>query len=216
MIGIYKITNPKGKVYIGQSKDLNIREKNYKELNCKGQTKIYNSLKKYGWKNHKFEVIEECLVDNLDTQEGFYILHYNSINEGLNIKGPGIGGFWSDEMIKKHKEFKNSPEWIAKMKEIHTNKIVSQDTRNKISKALKGRKQSKDLKIKRGIYNKRSDETIAKFIKSKSKPIIEITTQQTYNSIKEASENIKIDASVINKILKKRKTNWKGLIFEYL
>jgi len=31
MIGIYKITSPSGKVYIGQSKDLNKRKKDYQK-----------------------------------------------------------------------------------------------------------------------------------------------------------------------------------------
>ena len=37
MIGIYKITNPKGKIYIGQSINIENRFKVYKRYNCKGQ-----------------------------------------------------------------------------------------------------------------------------------------------------------------------------------
>ena len=48
MIGIYKITSPNNKVYIGQSVDIEKRLKRYKNLNCKKQSKIYNSLNKYG------------------------------------------------------------------------------------------------------------------------------------------------------------------------
>jgi hypothetical protein len=46
MIGIYKITNPKGKVYVGQSIDINHRLGKYKRLNgnVSNQKKIYNSL----------------------------------------------------------------------------------------------------------------------------------------------------------------------------
>ena len=46
--GIYKITNPKNKVYIGQSKDIIKRWYYYKTLHCKSQIKLYNSLLKYG------------------------------------------------------------------------------------------------------------------------------------------------------------------------
>jgi len=59
MIGIYKITNPKGKIYIGQSINIKRRFNEYKRLNCSQQPKIYNSLLKYGSDNHKFEIIEE-------------------------------------------------------------------------------------------------------------------------------------------------------------
>ena len=50
-IGIYKIVSPSEKIYIGQSINIEKRwEKNYKTLKCKTQTKLYNSLKKYGRK----------------------------------------------------------------------------------------------------------------------------------------------------------------------
>ena len=45
MIGIYKITSPSGKVYIGQSLDINERKKHYININAvKKQVKIFNSL----------------------------------------------------------------------------------------------------------------------------------------------------------------------------
>ena len=46
--GIYKITNPNGKVYIGQSIDIDKRWNKYKVKNCKPQIRLYNSLNKYG------------------------------------------------------------------------------------------------------------------------------------------------------------------------
>ena len=58
--GIYKITSPSGKIYIGQSKDIRRRMQYYNRLNCKNQTKLYNSLLKYGWENHLFEILIEC------------------------------------------------------------------------------------------------------------------------------------------------------------
>ena len=56
MIGIYKITNPKGRVYIGQSLNINRRFATYKIEACKGQTRLYASFKKYGVEKHKFEM----------------------------------------------------------------------------------------------------------------------------------------------------------------
>jgi hypothetical protein len=34
--------------------------------------KIYNSIQKYGWENHTFEIIEECLVDELFEKESYW------------------------------------------------------------------------------------------------------------------------------------------------
>ena len=59
IVGIYKITNPKGRVYIGQSINIFKRFSYYKMLQCKGQKKVYSSLVKYGYENHKFEIVTE-------------------------------------------------------------------------------------------------------------------------------------------------------------
>jgi len=112
MVGIYKITSPTNKVYIGQSRHLNKRKSDYKCLNIIGQIKIYNSLKKYGWESHKWEIIEYCESILLDEKEIYWINHYRCIKEGLNIREGGYGGG------------------------------LSQETKNKISKSLKGRKNT--------------------------------------------------------------------------
>ena len=44
-IGIYKITSLTGKVYIGQSTNLEKRKDDYVKLRCNKQPKLYNSLK---------------------------------------------------------------------------------------------------------------------------------------------------------------------------
>lgn len=80
MVGIYKITSPSNKIYIGQSKNLLIRLKYYKTLNCKKQTLIYRSLLKYGVDNHIFEIIK-VLPDNIlqvdiDKEERYYYDKY--------------------------------------------------------------------------------------------------------------------------------------------
>ena len=48
MIGVYKITSLKNKIYVGQTVDLERRKNTYKALNVgvKGQPKLYNSLLK--------------------------------------------------------------------------------------------------------------------------------------------------------------------------
>ena len=61
MIGIYKITNPKGKIYIGQSTNIEDRWEKGHKYNCGSGKKLKNSLNKYGWENHKKEILEEDL-----------------------------------------------------------------------------------------------------------------------------------------------------------
>jgi len=109
MIGIYKITNPTGKVYIGQSWNINKRKVFYSNLLCKRQVKIYNSLKKYGWENHKFEIVHELPFDItqiiLDTYEILYLQKYNECGfKMLNIRGGGSKGKLSATTIQKIKQ----------------------------------------------------------------------------------------------------------------
>ena len=87
MIGIYKITSPSGKIYIGQAIDIEKRLKVYKGLHCRNQVKLYNSLLKYGFSQHIFEVIEECIISELNIRERYWQDHYNVLSEsGLNCK----------------------------------------------------------------------------------------------------------------------------------
>jgi len=117
MISIYKITNPKGKIYIGQTNNIKLRLNHYKCLNCKRQILLYNSLRKYGFDNHLFEIIDEVDNNIADEKEIEYIEKYNSYayisKIGLNLT---IGG--------------NRP-------------ILSPNTRAKISKSLTGYKNIK-------------------------------------------------------------------------
>jgi len=88
MVGIYKITNPKGRVYIGQSVNLKKRRREYSHLqSCKNQKKLYVSLVKYGFSAHIFEVVEECDVDQLNERERHWQDFYNVLGEGgLNLR----------------------------------------------------------------------------------------------------------------------------------
>ena len=88
--GIYKIENlVNGKVYIGQSVDIYRRWKAHKyvsnEENREGYNKpLYRAFRKYGIDNFSFEVIEECLEENLTEKEIYYIEQYNSYIGGEN------------------------------------------------------------------------------------------------------------------------------------
>lgn len=89
-IGIYKITSPTGKIYIGQSINIKMRFKGYKYLRPFFQDKLFNSFKKYGYENHNFEIIHNCKEDELNYWELYYGKLYNVTGEnGLNIRDCG-------------------------------------------------------------------------------------------------------------------------------
>jgi len=102
MIGIYKITNPAGQIYVGQSKNIKNRFATHKynyTHKVKQWGKIYDSFNLYGFENHIFEVIEECNVDLLEERERFWQLKLNCLENGLNsiiIKGLNSKSIYSD------------------------------------------------------------------------------------------------------------------------
>jgi len=109
MIGIYKITSPTNKVYIGQSVDINRRFKFYLKLHhCKFQVALYNSFKKHNVNNHTFEIIEECNIELLNERERYWQDFYNVIGiNGLNCrltKTNDRSGVMSIESRKKMSE----------------------------------------------------------------------------------------------------------------
>ena len=74
---IYKITSSKNRVYIGQTINFKVRFSQYQRLDCKNQKKLYNSLLKYGVEKHKFEIICECDINELNDKERYYQDLYN-------------------------------------------------------------------------------------------------------------------------------------------
>ena len=85
-IGIYKITNPNNKVYIGQSVDIEDRWRNHKSKSVylKNNSPLYNSFKKYGIGAHTFEIIEMCDEYELNNRERYWQEYFNVLIEGLN------------------------------------------------------------------------------------------------------------------------------------
>jgi group I intron endonuclease len=90
MTGIYKITNTENqKMYIGQSRNIDQRWKTHKRMALKLKSKdnnshLYNAMRKYGLEKFKFEVVEECSIKLLNDREKYWILEYNSVEEGYN------------------------------------------------------------------------------------------------------------------------------------
>ena len=87
MIGIYKITSPSGRIYIGQSINIKKRFYGYKFItNSKGQIKLNRSFLKHGIINHNFEIIENCIESELNNRERYWQDFYNCMIIGLNCK----------------------------------------------------------------------------------------------------------------------------------
>ena len=212
-IGIYKITNPNQRLYVGQSTDIDARWKKYDKLHCKDQKSVYSSLLKYGPENHKFEVIELCKPEELDEREIFWGEKYDVLsNIHLNNRlGRGHGSYDSDETkLKKqlcHKGRNNY--WLKGKKQ-------SPETIAKKSASLTGVKQNR-TKIRSDIGISRTCH-IEGVVKAKSKPIIQYDKKGNiigeYKSSADAARILGLQQPNINGACNKKNT-YKGYTWKY-
>lgn len=165
MIGIYKITNPSGKIYIGQSVNIMQRINKYKNAKCITQPIILKSILKYGWDNHIFEIVCECKEEELNELERHYQEKFDCIgNNGMNCmltRTSTKSGKASSRTIAKLTGRKLSESTREKMR----NKKLSEETKEKISQSNIGRKVSEETRKKISQSNtgkKRSVEHIEK------------------------------------------------------
>lgn len=196
MTGIYKITNPSGKVYIGQSIDIENRFKQHKRaFNLGSGTKLYNSFLKYGYDNHSFEVISECTIEELNKKERFYQEQFDSVNKGLNL-------CYTTTEVEKG--------------------IVAEEVKNKISKSKTGTPRSAEhnAKIKAAMTGKIwREETLSRRSKSmKGKNTVKVkclNDGKIFNSVKEAANFYSLKhATYVGEVCSGNKKHIKKLVFE--
>jgi len=129
-IGIYKFTcKSNGKVYVGQSVNVENRYKghfnNHDNENLKDyQTKFYRALRKHRFENFTFEIIES-LEDSsdLDEREIYWVNFYNSYANGYNSNR---GGFRVTERNEDHPNAKLTNEQVLEIKEKLKNTKITQ------------------------------------------------------------------------------------------
>lgn len=187
--GIYKITSPTNRVYVGQSINVYERINCYKTLkNCSGQHKLYNSFLKYGVINHTFKIIELCDKTELNKRERYWQEYYDVIKSGLNCM---LVGF--DEVPK----------------------VYSKEVKMKMSLKSSGRKQSAE-QIKKRVESKKgyrhSQETKDKIAKKQGVLVLNFISGIYYYSIKEAANTTNISQSHLRCQLRGIKENKSNFI----
>ena len=154
MQGIYQITNPNGKTYIGLSKDIKNRWKSYRHYTgIAKNSSIKFSLKEHGFDNHKFEVLEEVEGDGkkLRERERYWIEKTNSLTKGLNDNRGGCGTINHTAESKRligeanskpkpkdfganRKKWQHTEEYKAKMRNVVKKPIIVTSLDGKITK----------------------------------------------------------------------------------
>lgn len=163
--GIYKITNKlNGKMYIGQSVDIEKRWLAHKRLSKTDDGHLYSAMRNYGLDNFTFSLICEVPESALDQYEISYIKYYETTDpeKGYNKKDGGAKGRHSEESKKKMSESQkgvNHPLF---------GKPRSVETKNKMSESHKGKKMSEESKQKMSEAKKNmTDESKQKMSEAK-------------------------------------------------
>ena len=92
---IYKITSPKGKVYIGRTINFESRMVEHKcEANkLRRDYPLYRAIRKYGWDNFTKEVLATVVgEDAAILLEASYIEKYDAVKKGYNSTYNTVGG----------------------------------------------------------------------------------------------------------------------------
>lgn len=150
---VYKVTNKdNGRVYIGQTIGNLKKRKAAHIVFAKRGSKIYlhRAIRKYGINRFKWQVLCICPnIDSLNEQEEYYIVYYNSINNGYNLMSGGNNSLHSKRTKKKMSTTRielelskgeNNPMYGKRGEDSSRyGKSHSDETKEKMSKASSGK-----------------------------------------------------------------------------
>lgn len=208
---IYKITNlDNRKVYIGLTNDYGKRYFSHMRdcYNPKSNSyhlTIYKAIRKYGFHNFKFEIVGYCKTrKQLNLAEIACIDFYQSNNKiyGYNNTPGGDGGPTRTGM-------KNSKAMKKKQSIAAQNRIISDEQRQRTSNTLKGKKLSEETKEK--MLKKKLN-----FPHPVHKQVLNIITQQVFNTPREAAEHDNRSYNSIIEICNGRQKQTRGYTYKYL
>ena len=173
---VYIHIAPNGKSYIGITRQDPIRRW-HGGSGYRSQPKFYNAIKKYGWDNFFHGILLTDLSEkNACAIEQYLIDRYDTINNGYNQTSGGTIGF---------------------------TRIVTDETKQKISNALKGKPHSPERKEK--CIKQLAENRLAR-----QRNIYCVETGEIFNSAKEAADAYNLHPGHITSCCRgKRKTSGK-------
>ena len=133
--------------YVGSGLSLSKRIGEYYNKNEleRNPRPIHAALLKYGYENFKLQILEYCRADELIKREQYYLdllnPNYNILKNAYSL----LGFKHSAENIAKFKLKKVTQEHKDILSSVHLNKVVSQETRNKLSIATTKFKKNNPL-----------------------------------------------------------------------
>jgi group I intron endonuclease len=236
---IYKITNNvTGDLYIGQTRQtINKRYINHKSEARRTSIKsvLYDSMREYGFDNFEVSCVSEIKAETkedlstlLNAAERTYI---EQLKPAYN-SAPGVTGVpWTDERKEKFKELmsgENNPcfgktksdETRKKLSDALKGRVISEESRKKTSQTMKGTPKSEETKQRmKEAANNRSYKPPSGKDHHNSKSIDQFDLQgnliKTFESIGQAAKELSLQTNGICLCCKGRLKTSGGYIFKY-
>lgn len=239
MIGIYKIQNTiNNNIYIGGSNDILNRWKHHKWSlrNNKHHSKyLQRAWNKHGEDSFKFEVIEECSLQDLILKEQFYLdtlnPTYNINKTAENCTGRIVSETTKIKISNKNKGRKHTEITKTKISTHRKNNplVFTEEMRKKISDSKKGTnnpnygKPISDIhkeKIRQANKGKKiSEETKQTIGRKNSISVVQLTLEgefiKTWNSTVDVERELGFFGSGITKVCRGTNLTYKGYKWRY-
>lgn len=201
--GIYRwVNNVSKNTYVGSAIDLSNRLNRYyhKSVLIKKSPKPINQdLLKYGHCNFSLEILEYCSKDKLLDRENYYLdtlkPEYNILKYAYSL----LGYKHTEDTIAKLKSKKLTVEQKLLISLTHKNKVVSEETRLKLSAATADFRKKNPLSVKRlahlralaikregvavSVLNSQTNEVKEFTNKTEAGAYLGVTRQAIYNAI---------------------------------
>ena len=197
MVGIYMYQNKINKhCYIGQSIDIQKRrwdhQSDYKcEKSSSYNCQFYQALRKYGFENFEFSILEECLKEELDDKEIFYIKKYDSFKNGYNATEGGLNlssNLNNPEHIEKSKKILEKINKKQKNEKHPRAKLTNEEVKNIRIKYLKGYSLDNIWQDYKDKYDK---NTFARIVRGQTYKTVEpVPTKEQIKNLKVEKESL--------------------------
>lgn len=200
---VYKITNRiNNLIYIGATRTrFNKRISSHKCEHFKNKAFMYEEMRKHGFDNFIFEIIEECNSENLFDREEFYIKKLNSLYpHGYNMMSSHKIGAYQVELSKTKKRESQLKRWSS---------LESRD-----EQSLRMKEMFRDDEIKK---NHLKAIQVSKYKRAKAVIGTNLETKETkeFLSLKDAANYVGGDHSKVFLCCNGKRNKHKGWSFIY-
>lgn len=192
---VYMIISPSTRIYVGSTKQkIESRWWYYHSLSCKSQPLLYNSLKKYGSKSHKFYEVWSGDIEKMYKMEAIIGIFFNLLNPkyGLNCSLPKISEKYQSVSLE------------TKLKIGLSSKNRSLESRNKSKESAKNRSIEVYKKISKTLKGKKhTAERIKKTAEAHYKPIIQMDMDSNFIKEWESSLQVSVELKINQKSIRR-------------